>query len=62
MVWTLPNLAHEIKIFTDDGLCINDHMIQEGYAVRYQGGNKDELDAMHQANKEKLISKGVLTV
>ena len=50
------------EIFTADGLCINDQMIQEGYAVRYQGGNKDELDAMHQANKEKLISKGVLTV
>ena len=50
------------EIFTDDGLCINDHMIHEGYAVRYQGGNKEELDAMHQANKEKLIAEGVLTV
>ena len=50
------------EIFTTDGLCINDYMCQEGYAVRYDGGSKDELIAKHQANKEKLIAKGVLTV
>ena len=37
-------------------------MCNEGYAVEYYGGNKDELVAKHQANKEKLIAKGIITV
>ena len=37
-------------------------MCEEGFAVEYYGGNKDELVAKHQANKEILIAKGLLTV
>ena len=44
----------------DDTISINQTMIEEGFAVRYTGGNKDELDALHEANKQKLIEKGVL--
>ena len=44
----------------DDTVSINDRMIEEGFAVPYTGGNKDELDALHEANKQKLIEKGLL--
>ena len=51
------------EIFTPEGeVSINKQMCDEGYAVEYYGGNKDELVAKHQANKEKLIAKGVLPV
>ena len=39
---------------------INDRMIEDGYAVPYTGGNKDELEALHKANKQKLIDLGIL--
>ena len=44
----------------DDTISINQTMIEEGFAVPYTGGNKDELDALHEANKQKLIEKGLL--
>tara|TARA_R110000787_G_scaffold149669_1_gene263630 strand:- start:940 stop:1356 length:417 start_codon:yes stop_codon:yes gene_type:complete len=51
------------EIFTPEGeVSINKQMCDEGYAVEYYGGNKDELSAKHQANKEKLIAKGIITV
>lgn len=33
-------------------------MIEEGYCVPYFGGSKDELTAMHLANRERLIKEG----
>jgi len=51
------------EIFTPEGeVSINKQMCEEGFAVEYYGGNKDELGAKHQANKEILIAKGLLTV
>ena len=51
------------EIFTPEGeVSINKQMCEEGFAVEYYGGNKDELVAKHQANKEILIAKGLLTV
>ena len=51
------------EIFTPEGTTsINKIMCEEGFAVEYYGGSKDELGAKHQANKEKLIAKGLLTV
>ena len=44
----------------DDTVSLNDRMIEEGFAVPYIGGNKSELDALHEANKQKLIQKGLL--
>ena len=44
----------------DDTISINQTMIEEGFAVPYTGGNKDKLDALHEANKQKLIEKGLL--
>ena len=43
-----------------DTISINQKMIEEGFAVPYTGGNKEELDALHEANKQKLIAKGLL--
>lgn len=39
---------------------INQKMCDDGYAVPYHGGNKDELEGLHMANKQKLIQLGVL--
>jgi micrococcal nuclease len=33
-------------------------MLSEGYAVPYNGGSKEELDAAMIANREKLLSEG----
>ena len=41
-------------------ISINQRMIEEGYAVPYTGGNKEELIKLHEANKQKLMQKGVL--
>jgi len=35
-------------------------MCEDGFAVPYFGGNKDELEALHMENKQKLIAKGLL--
>ena len=43
-----------------DDTSINQMMCDDGYAVPYYGGNKDELEAMHMQNKQKLIELGVL--
>ena len=43
-----------------DTISMNQKMIEEGFAVPYTGGNKEELDALHEANKQKLIEKGLL--
>ena len=41
-------------------LSVNDRMIEEGYAVPYTGGNKEEIEALHMQNKQKLIEQGIL--
>lgn len=35
-------------------------MIDEGHAVPYFGGSKDDVDAQHLANRERLIAEGVV--
>ena len=44
----------------DETISINQRMCDDGYAVPYFGGNKDELEALHMKNKQKLIEKGIL--
>ena len=36
-------------------------MCETGHAVAYYGGNKDELQAKHMANRQKLVAEGVVT-
>ena len=44
----------------DETISVNQKMCEEGFAVPYFGGNKDELEALHMLNKQKLIEKGIL--
>ena len=37
-------------------------LIEECHAVPYFGGSKDEVDAQHLVNREKLIAYGVVTL
>ena len=37
-------------------------LVQEGHAVPYSGGSKDEIKAQHLANREKLIEEGTVSL
>jgi hypothetical protein len=37
-------------------------MIAEGHAVPYTGGSKEEIDALHLKNREKLVENGTVTL
>ena len=50
----------EIFVDADTDKSINQVMCDEGFAVPYFGGGKDKLQALHQANKQLLIRKGLL--
>lgn len=45
----------------EDGTSLNQWLIDNNYAVLYQGENKDLVQEMHQYNKKKLIERGELT-
>lgn len=44
----------------EDGLNLNQWLIDNNYAVLYQGENKQLVQEMHQYNKQKLIERGEL--
>ena len=44
----------------DEKKC-TDILIEEGHAVAYFGGSKDEIEMKHMANREKLLREGVVT-
>lgn len=37
-------------------------LIEEGHAVPYFGGSKEEVQAMHTKNRERLIAEGIVTL
>ena len=37
-------------------------LVEEGHAVPYFGGSKDEVDAQHMANRQRLIEEGIVTL
>jgi micrococcal nuclease len=43
-----------------DGRRVTEIMIEEGHAVAYFGGSKDEIQMKHQANRQKLLREGVV--
>jgi len=45
---------------TEDGQKCADILIEEGHAVLYTGGSKEEIEAQHLANREKLIEAGTV--
>jgi|TARA_B110000495_G_C22576336_1_gene346533 micrococcal nuclease len=38
-----------------------DILVEEGHAVAYTGGSKDEVAAQHLKNRERLLAEGVVT-
>ena len=40
---------------------VTDILIAEGHAVAYFGGNKDEIQLKHEANRQKLLREGVVS-
>ena len=47
---------------TDSWKPVTKVMVDEGHAVPYTGGSKDEVEAQHLANRERLIAEGVVIV
>lgn len=43
-----------------DGLRVSDVLIEEGHAVRYHGQNKADVLQAHMANRNRLMSEGVV--
>jgi hypothetical protein len=37
-------------------------LVEEGHAVAYFGGDKDEIDQKHMANRSKLIREGIVNM
>lgn len=37
-------------------------LIEEGHAVDYYGGSKEEIQAMHLENRKRLIDEGIVTL
>jgi micrococcal nuclease len=40
---------------------VTDVLIEEGHAVAYFGGSKEEIQAKHMLNRERLIREGVIS-
>ena len=45
-----------------DGRMVTEIMIEEGHCVPYFGGSKDEVQAQHAINRERLIAEGVVVL
>jgi hypothetical protein len=40
---------------------VTDILIEEGHAVAYFGGSKEEVQMKHMANRAKLLREGIVT-
>ena len=45
---------------TPDGKLVTEVMIAEGHCVPYFGGSKDDVQAQHAINRERLLNEGVV--
>ena len=45
---------------SEDGRMVTEVMIAEGHCVPYFGGSKDEVQAQHMRNRERLIAEGIV--
>ena len=48
--------------FLIEGKKASEILIEEGFAVAYNGQSKDDIQEMHLSNRERLIAKGVVTL
>ena len=46
---------------TDDNRRCTNILVEEGHAVAYFGGSKDEVDAQHMANRTRLLENGTMS-
>lgn len=46
---------------TADGRLVTEILIEEGHCVPYHGESKDDVQAQHMANRERLLSEGVVS-
>ena len=46
----------------EDSRRVTEILVNEGHAVAYFGGSKDEVDAAHLVNRERLIEEGVVII
>ena len=46
--------------FVVDGKMATEILIKEGHAVKYFGGSKEEIQAKHMKNRDRLIKEGVV--
>jgi len=44
-----------------DGRKVTDVLIEEGHAVAYFGGSKEEVQMKHMANRQKLLREGIVS-
>ena len=45
-----------------DGRMVTEIMIEEGHCVPYFGGSKEEVQAQHAVNRQRLIAEGKVTL
>ena len=43
-----------------DGRLVTEVMIAEGHCVPYFGGSKDDVQAQHEVNRQKLLNEGIV--
>jgi len=48
--------------FVVDDKMATEILIETGHAVAYFGGSKDDVQAKHMENRERLIAEGVVTL
>ena len=46
---------------TPDGKLVTEVMIEEGHCVPYFGGSKDDVQAQHMKNRERLLAEGIVS-
>ena len=46
----------------EDDRKVTEVLIKEGHAVAYFGGSKDDVDAAHLVNRERLLKEGAVTL
>ena len=44
-----------------DGRLVTEIMIEEGHCVPYFGGSKDDTQAAHEVNRQRLLSEGIVS-
>ena len=44
-----------------DGRLVTEVLAEEGHCVPYFGGSKDDVQAQHMANRERLLAEGVVS-